>query len=397
MKFSYMRRVDFYAGFFLCGSLALLRKLRGKNRKAPSLPRSLDGKKVLLVKFLGFGSIILTTPLIRDLKKNYPKSEVHFLTFSNNVQVCVSIPLIDRIHSLEKKSLGKFVVSLAKLLSSLRRERYDVVFNLEFFSNFALLLSSLVGAKHVICFGGRHEYRKTLCQQIVSYENEEHVIDKFSNFLKLFVPESSVESEPLLELAEDPEARRRVLDLLRENNVRVGEDFLVVVNINASEMSHIRKWPIEYFREILAFLLQKKNLKVILIGGGEDIPYVERLEDALSAEPNKIINLTGGIDLKELISLMNVSRLYLGNDSGPLHVAEACRIPSVSFFGPESPKVYGHPGEQNYTFYINLPCSPCLNVYTNKDTSCRENICLTKIKPEEVIGVLQERYLQGVG
>lgn len=396
MNFAFMRRVDFYAGFVLCGSLALLLKIRGKTRQASPLPSSLDGKKVLMVKFLGFGSIILATPLIRDLKKNYPQTEVHFLTFADNVQVCESIPLLDCIHVLEKKSLGRFFFSLMRLLRELRNERYDVVFNLEFFSNFSLLLSSLVGAKHVICFGGRHEYRKALCQQIVSYENEEHVIDKFSNFLKLFAPGSAAGSESHVELEEDSEARRRVMVLLREKDVRVDEDFLVVVNVNASEMSPIRKWPVEYFQEVIAFLLQKKKLKIILIGGDADIPYVEKLEKAVSAEPNKIINLTGRIDLKELIALMKVGHLYLGNDSGPLHVAEACRVPSVSFFGPESPKVYGHTGGQNHTFYANLPCSPCLNVYTNKDTSCRYNLCLEKITPEEVIPVLREKYLQAL-
>jgi ADP-heptose:LPS heptosyltransferase len=98
--------------------------------------------------------------------------------------------------------------------------------------------------------------------------------------------------------------------------------------------------------------------------------------------------------LKELISLMKTSHLFLGNDSGPLHIAEACRLPNVSFFGPESPKVYGHSGDKNYTFYSDLPCSPCLNVYTNKDTRCSDNICLKMIKPDDVIKVLQEKYFR---
>jgi ADP-heptose:LPS heptosyltransferase len=387
-----MRRVDLYIGFLLCHWLAFFHKMRGRYEKNPPIPDIL--RKVLIVKFLGFGSIIMTTPLMAGLKKNYPEAEIHFLTFFENVPVCNSIPLIHKTFYLENRSLGKFVLSLVRNLCKIRKQNYDIVFNLEFFSNFSLLLSSLSKSKMTLCFGGRHEYRKVLCQQIVSYENEAHIIDKFSNFLKLFNIFPPGGSRQLGELEESPEASRRVLELLKKRGVHPSEDFLVVVNINAGEMSSIRKWPLEHFQQVISFLLSKDNVKVILIGGKEDVPYVARLEKAIASDTDKVINLTGDISLKELISLMKTSHLFLGNDSGPLHIAEACRLPNVSFFGPESPKVYGHSGDKNYTFYSDLPCSPCLNVYTNKDTRCSDNICLKMIKPDDVIKVLQEKYFR---
>ena len=390
-----MRRIDFYAGFFLCRIMAFLQRIRGKSRKTPSVLLSLNNKKVLIIKFLGFGSIIMTAPLMRELKRIFPEVKIHFLTFSDNVQICESIPLIDKTYYLEKKSFYVFLKSLAENLLSIRKQNYDVVFNLEFFSNFSLLVTSLSRAKLAVCFGGRHEYRKMLCQRIVSYENESHVIDKFFNFLKLFIPASSIYERELMELEESPEARKRALDLLTGKNINIERDFLVIININAGEMSRIRKWPLEYYQEIVTFLLKKKSVKIILIGGKEDTPYVAQLEKMIPSTQERILNLSGRITLKELISLIKISRLFIGNDSGPLHIAEACRLPNVSFFGPESPRVYGHPGSNNYTFYSNLPCSPCLNVYTNKDTRCDDNICLKMIKPEKVIEVLENKYFKG--
>lgn len=392
MKFTSMRRLDFYVGFLPCHLLALLRKFRGKDKIGSSLPEAHG--KVLIIKFLGFGSILMTTPLLGELKRNSSSTEIHFLTFSDNVEICESVPLIDRIFFLEKKSLMRFVLSLIKTLRQIRRQNYDVVFNLEFFSNFSLLLSSLSRSKMMLCFGGRHEYRKTLCDRIVSYENEIHIIDKYRNFLKLLNIGPAADTKQLMDLKESPDSKKAVLDLLERKQVDVDRDFLVVVNINAGEMSSIRKWPLEYFQQVISFLLSQEKVRIILIGGKEERAYVSRLEKMISNERERVLNLTGRISLKELISLMKVSDLFLGNDSGPLHLAEACGLPSISFFGPESPKVYGHSGDKNYTFYSNLSCSPCLNVYTNKDTRCRDNICLKMIKPDEVIKVLQEKYFK---
>lgn len=385
-----MRRLDFYMGFLLCSLLAFLYRIRGKGKVF--LPRTLNNKKILTIKFLGFGSIIMTTPFIAEMKKNYPEAKIHFLTFSDNAPICESIRLIDKTFYLEKKSLGKFIVSLVKNLHQIRKQNYDLVFNLEFFSNFSLLLTTLSKSKLGFCFGGRHEYRKILCHRIISYENEPHVIDKFFNFLRIFVNKPLGNKKQLTELKESQEARKRVLNLLERKQVDISKNILVLININASEMSRIRKWPIEYYQQVISFLLSQKRVKIILIGGKEDIPYVSRMENMISLKKDRVINLAGQTSLKELISLMKVSHLYLGNDSGPLHLAEACHLPNISFFGPESPNVYGHPGPKNYIFYSNLPCSPCLNVYTNKDTSCTDNICLKIIRPDKVIKILQEKY-----
>ncbi len=385
-----MRRIDQYAGFFLCKMLSPLYKVKGKSRV--NQPISEIFNKVLVIKFLGFGSIIMTTPLMAEMKRNYPECKIHFLTFSDNIPICESIPLIDKTFYLNKNSPGKFVFSLVKNLRQIRKLKYDVVFNLEFFSNFSLILSALSKSRMALCFGGRHEYRKRLCQGIISYESTTHITEKFCNFLKIIKIEPSRGRLPLVKLEESPDSKKTIADLLERHRIQTGKDLLVVININAGEMSDIRKWPMEYYQQVISFLLGKRAVKILLIGGKEDVSYVLQLEKRISADKGRILNLAGQISLRELISLMKVSYLYFGNDSGPLHLAEACGLPNVSFFGPESLYAYGHPGDKNHTFYLGLHCSPCLNVYTNKDSSCVDNRCLKMIEPAEVIKVLREKY-----
>jgi ADP-heptose:LPS heptosyltransferase len=391
MKFTIMRRIDFYLGFLPCHILAVFRKLSGRHHKKVLLPEPIQ--KVLIIKFLGFGSILMTTPLMSEIKRHSPETEIHFLTFSDNLDICSSIGLIDKVFDLEKKSMVSFTLSLFRTLFRLRRENYDVVFNLEFFSNFSLLVTALTKAKLALCFGGRHEFRKILCQRIISYESHTYIVDKFCNFLKMLNITPSTDLR-LTDLQEKPEAKQRIQELMKTNDLDSSRDFLVLINVNTGEMSEIRRWPLAYYQQVIEYLLSQEEVKIILIGGKGDVEYVSRLEDMILAGGGRMINLSGKISLEELIPLMKTSHLYLGNDSGPLHLAEACGLANVSFFGPESPKVYGHHGDKNTIFYSNLPCSPCLNVYTNKDTRCTDNICLKLIKPDVVIKVLQERYFE---
>jgi ADP-heptose:LPS heptosyltransferase len=89
------------------------------------------------------------------------------------------------------------------------------------------------------------------------------------------------------------------------------------------------------------------------------------------------------------MALLSLSTACISNDSGPLHIAAALGIPTVSFFGPESPLLYGPRGNGHTVFYAGIYCSPCLNVYNAKQAMCSgDNTCMQAITPEQVISAL---------
>jgi heptosyltransferase-2 len=115
------------------------------------------------------------------------------------------------------------------------------------------------------------------------------------------------------------------------------------------------------------------------------------LTRSLPAHPN-LIDLCGRISVEQLVLLLQRSDLFIGNDSGPLHLAVAAGTPTVSFFGPETPALYGPRGEGHVVLYKDLPCSPCLNVYHSKEnSSCRDNVCMNSIEVEEAWTAVRER------
>ena len=86
------------------------------------------------------------------------------------------------------------------------------------------------------------------------------------------------------------------------------------------------------------------------------------------------------------------------NDSGPLHIAEWYGTKIVAFFGPETPVIYGPRSKDALVFYLkDKYCSPCINVYDNKKSLygdiCKDNKCLSEIKPIEVFEKTEERFL----
>jgi ADP-heptose:LPS heptosyltransferase len=170
-------------------------------------------------------------------------------------------------------------------------------------------------------------------------------------------------------------------------------DYLVTFNINASQLSLERRWPIEKFVELTKRILNHSSIKIILIGDIQDITYVDLFFKMMKDAP-RLFNFSGKLNTGMLLVLLENSKLLITNDSGPLHIAVSLGTPTVSFFGPEIPERYGPIGQKHTVFYSGVYCSPCLNVYNQKSSPCNgENECMRKIPVEDVCSVI-ERYLK---
>jgi ADP-heptose:LPS heptosyltransferase len=389
--FGLMRRIDHYLGPPLClilgVGLSLSQRLR---RLADGRPAGAKAPtKVLVVKFWGMGSIVLTTPALRALKKAYPRCRVTFLTFEQNEPICRMIRLIDRVHPYRADGPLRFLVSLARLVGFLRREKFDVVVDFEFFANFTSILTGLAGAPTSVGFHSPKFWRDTFYTIRVPFEHA-HITE---NFLRAAEALGATADGHHLDgpVASGEMATARLEQLLGERGVGTG-DPLVCININASSLDYKRRWPLESYRQLIERILGTfREVRLVLIGSKAEAPYVAKLIRCLPATP-QVVDMCGLITLEQLAALLQRSLLFIGNDSGPLHLAAAAGIPTVSFFGPETPVLYGPRGDRHTVFYAGIPCSPCLNVYNSKDNSgCRNNLCMQAIGVDEAWAAVYER------
>ena len=129
----------------------------------------------------------------------------------------------------------------------------------------------------------------------------------------------------------------------------------------------------------------------MLIGSQDEREFVEGLRARLKA-PDKAPNLAGKLKLDELIELLRQTELLITNDSGPLHLAELLRTKTVSFFGPETPALFGPLGNGQKVLFRGINCSPCITVYNAKTVRCIRKVpeCVAGISPEEALVAVRE-------
>lgn len=389
MNIRTMRFIDKYPGILTCFLFTISSKLFSLFRNDPRYNASDKIEKILMLKFWGMGSIMLATPAIRAVKERYPKAKIIFLTFSQNKDICNSFGLIDEIITINPSSFLRFTSEAVKALFYLRKIRLDLAIDLEFLARFSSIMTYLSGARKTAEFYSDVLWRGDLSKIRVHYNCYFHVTENFLNLVRILgIKERSQSlSRPFV----DVEAKNKIDSVFSSYNIS-RNDTVIIVNINSSDMARERRWPKEKFALLIDRLLEEYSLKIILIGGKDDKDYVDNFLGLIKFK-DKVLNMAGRTNIKELIALLERCVIFISNDSGPLHIAEALDIPTVSFFGPETPVLYGPRGDRHLVYYKNLLCSPCMNIHNNKLVNClMDNRCMTSIDAEAVYASIKEKY-----
>jgi ADP-heptose:LPS heptosyltransferase len=370
-----MKYADEYIGRLLCFALNLWGK---KNSNAADK----EVKNVLAVKFWGMGSIILTSPAVKSIKQNYPNAKLWYLTLGSNKEICSMISEIDEIVTIRLNNPFSFTLQTLKAISRLRKEKFDIVFDFEFYTYYSALIVRLIKAKDSIGFNNLKNNRSKLFTETVLFEEHKHTRDNFLNLAAVNCTSVTLEFADLRSQSTSP-----VVGFMT-NNIRINNDNnmpLIVVNPNASPLAYERRLPAKDFAVIIERLASSGKYDIALTGNDEETEYVGRLYEKLTTKKN-VTNLCGKLNVKQLTELIASSQCLLTNDSGPLHIASALNIPVISFFGPESPEKYGPLSSKKLVFYRGLACSPCMSVSNSKTVNCiySEPICMSKFDMEEV-------------
>jgi ADP-heptose:LPS heptosyltransferase len=100
--------------------------------------------------------------------------------------------------------------------------------------------------------------------------------------------------------------------------------------------------------------------------------------------------MAGKTTLRQLMLLYCLADALVTNDSGPAHFATLTKIKVITLFGPETPVLFGANTPQSNIIYKNIPCSPCVSAYNNRQSTCKDNICIQRISVDEVYNLLCE-------
>jgi ADP-heptose:LPS heptosyltransferase len=396
MNSDLMSKIDWYFGVPLCFLFGLIHKIKGFfiKKKAKKI------EKVLLIKFFGLGSIVLTAPSILALKDKYPGVKIYFLSFSSNKPIFDILNLTDKNYFVDSRNFKTFIFSFFRTIVALRKEKIDLSIDLEFFAKFPLIISTLAGVKKKAGFYLTMEpWRISLLDYRGYYNHYWHVKDIFLSLIYLITEKDQYYLKfneyrnkyvlPKFEFSAEAQ------DGLKEKLKKFGwhNEKIVLINPNAGKdlATKIRKWPDHYFSELSDLLISKlgKNYIIIYLGGNsEEKEMVKNIIVGINKKNGfNVLNLAGELNLTELLVLFNMADLFITIDSGPMHLAALSRVPIIGLFFGDTPVLYGPLSEKFKIVFNNAYCQPLYTVYNGKRALVEDNVLARAIKPEEVFNL----------
>jgi len=377
MDVELMRRLDRVLGDAACSMLATAHRLR----KPFVTTRPI--KKIVVMKFFGMGSIIVASRSLAALRDRYPDAELHFVTFKSNQGILDILGMTDHNHYVDPSTPQAFVKTTLGVARTLRKAKCDLVFDLEFFAKFPLVLGSLAGIPQKAGFYLTSEsWRRELLDITGFYNSYFHTSDIFLSLVYLsatgdyyytgFSEFSTKYTYPRIEISELERAALR--SKLVQHGIKPG-DPLFVINANTSPdlAPEARKWPKERYAQLADELVATTpNARVCFIGAPNERAYVESVAEGCKT-PRKHV-LAGDLSLRELLVLFSEAKLVVSNDSGPMHLACLVDAPVLGLFFADTPTLFAPLSTDSRVIAPPLYSMPIFSVYNGKDVVQGKNV-----------------------
>jgi len=326
-------------------------------------------KKVLLIRLRRIGDVIMTTPAVSVLKKNFPETELSYVVEKPYADLITGNPLIKETFIIPAHARMKDFFSVVNLI---RKKKFDAVIDFHGGPR-SSLMTLLSGAD--VKIGYKIKYRHFIyhiklprCSQtgpIHSVENHVNLVKalgiKSGAIPPLYIP-SSTEKES-----------SKIEHIMSRYNLSDSQ----YISLHIGAGNRFRSWDIKNYIKLCGLFTQKSGVKVVLIGAQEDQISANMIIKKTASSP---LSLVGDLSLREVRDLISRSSLFVGPDSGPMHIAASTGTPIVALFGPTLPENFGPWRAEHKIIQKILDCRPC------RQRQCvhEDFRCLQGITPEQV-------------
>jgi ADP-heptose:LPS heptosyltransferase len=301
--------------------------LKSEGLAVPRLPNWSLVRRVLLVRLRSIGDTVLMTPCLTAIKEFCPQAQITAVMEPLAAPLIEDHPLVDELLVVESS-----LRSRARVVAQLRRNRFDVAFNLHGGTT-ATMMIALSGARHTVGFAGHRQswllsIRAPGPDVILGRETIHSVEQQLTLLHWAGVPYPS--ERPRLALSVSDDTRTAVEARLKA----IGLGAFAAIAPGAAVES--KRWPAARFADVVDHLAEFWKLPSVVIGGPGQEAVAHEVADRANSRPPVVT----GLDLKELMALLAAARLYIGNDSGPTHIAAAFDRPMVVVFGSSDQTVW---------------------------------------------------------
>lgn len=302
--------------------------------------------KILFVRIDRIGDMVLSTPAIKALKLAYPQSEVTVLASPSNKDILKHNPYVDRIVVYDKRL--RFGEKLS-LIRHLKESRFDIAFDSH--ADYELLTALIVFFSNAAVRGGYAAFGREIFFNLETpiITEDQHFIEMTLEVLKPLAIEVH-DKKPEIFLSADEKIWAQ--EWLSRNGL--GSNPLVGVHPGAYYES--QRWHEDSFAELIDLLHAVGEADVLLFGGPGDELLCQRIKQKAAIELRSFFTA----DIREFSTLLSCCRVLVCNNSGPLHMAVALNVPTISTMGPTNKDRWMPMGSDHHVFRIDgLPCIGC--------------------------------------
>jgi len=305
------------------------------------------GNRILIVRLSAMGDLIHGIPVLGALRQALPEAFLGWVAEGSNADLLEGHPALDRLIRVPRGWL-KSPQAVWSLRKELRQQRFDTTIDLQCLSKSAIA-ARLSGAPRRIGYAGKlgREISRWLNNELIDV-NQQHVIDRYLGILQ---PLGIVDPEVRFDLSEQPHDRQFALGALDRLGLSPAQ--FAIVNPGAGWKSKL--WPAERYGELAQQLSAQHGLPSLAVWGpAEEMSLAEQIV----AHSGGAAQLAPATSMAQLASLSRRARLFIGSDTGPLHLAVAVGTPSISLHGTSLAAETGAYGQQHRSiqaWYDNSP------------------------------------------
>ena len=321
--------------------------------------------KILFINLAYIGDVILSTPLVRALKKHYPSATIDMLITPSTAEVASGNPYVNQLIVYDKRGKHRNMGEWWKLVRQLRKQHYDLAIT----TNFSLRSPAMAwasGARWRVGFDAQHAglfltHMASAQRPVIKHEIE--------NQMDVLAPLGIVDKDTSMEYKIDP---TDIKNMHRKIKAQSAKPIVVICPFGRHAL---KSWTREGYSGVIKRIAPLAEC--YLIGGKAEIQQLEELNTAAGGVAHI---LAGTLTLGELAALLQQAKLLITVDTGPMHIGQAVGISTVALFGPTDDRVWGPRGEYDVIVKAKVECMPC---YLTQD--CVSNRCMQEIAVQDVI------------
>lgn len=339
------------------------------------LPKDFKPKRILVVKLDHLGDVVLATPVFSNLRRAYPNAELHALTGTWSRVVLEKHPDVNKVLEYNSPTFCRTgqptpLKEVFQLYQQLRHQKYD-------------LLVELRGDWCIVCFALLRVTPRRLDRAALQIANK-------LGFAQFSGTHEATRNLDVLKRAGIPTPTQTTIFSVTAADKKWTSNFLAahqidkerpLIAIHPGSPIPLKRWLPERYAELADWLIARKRAQILFVGVEDEIPIITEIQAGMQAQS---VNIAGKTTLIQLASILHTCNVFIGNDSGPMHLAAAVGTQTIGLYGPGDPTRFGPAGVQCQTIR-RFDCPPCLG------TTCRfgKEGCMPKIQVKDVIQVLE--------